>query len=94
MVMMVDPGVSVRDAFFSVCETTEVTACHFSLPNALVERDSGGERGRKDREMIATGVSATPLKMQPGGTGGSPPCPRLNKQQNTHSLSGGCPFCS
>lgn len=62
--MMVDPGVSLWEgcSLFSARETAEVTACHFSLLNALVEKDSGGERGEKDREMIATGVSATPGK--------------------------------
>ena len=70
MVMTVDPGVSRKDALFSVCETTEATTCRFFLVNAFVERDSGGERGRKDREMIATGVSATPRKCSLGGTRG------------------------
>lgn len=48
-----------NDAFsLLVCETTEENTCPLSLLHMLREGDSGGERGRKEREMIAIGVSA------------------------------------
>lgn len=46
-------GLCERCFLFSVCETAEVTACCFSLPNALVRRETVEGRGeigqRNDR---------------------------------------------